>query len=148
LPKSADSDTLATKWELIRRVRAEAMRRIEEVRVAGQVGSSLQAEVDVYAEGRIHDALQSLGDDLKFVLIVSRADLHTLDQAGGAEIVTEKFADDSTAGFALAVSASTHEKCERCWHYRADVNADTAHPGICGRCVSNQFGKGEAREFA
>ncbi len=148
LPKSADSDTLATKWELIRRVRVEAMRRIEEVRVAGQVGSSLQAEVDVYAEGRIHDALQSLGDDLKFVLIVSRADLHTLDQAGGAEIVTEKFADDSTAGFALAVSASTHEKCERCWHYRADVNADTAHPGICGRCVSNQFGKGEAREFA
>ncbi len=148
LPKSAGAATLSDKWELIRRVRAEAMRRIEEVRVAGRVGSSLQAEVDVYAEGRIHDALQSLGDDLKFVLIVSRADLHTLDKANGAEIVTEKFADESTAGFALTVAASTYEKCERCWHYRADVNADAAHPGVCGRCVSNQFGEGEARAFA
>ncbi len=148
LPKSSDSDALAAKWDLIRRVRAEAMRRIEEVRVSGQVGSSLQAEVDVYAEGRIYEALKSVGDDLKFVLIVSRADLHTLGQAGSAEIVTEKFADDSSAGFALTVAASTHEKCERCWHYRADVNSDAAHPGICGRCVSNQFGEGEARTFA
>ena len=148
LPKSDEAAALSEKWELIRRVRAEAMRRIEEVRVAGHVGSSLQAEVDVYAEGRIHDVLASLGDDLKFVLIVSRADLHTLDKAAGAETVTEKFADDSTAGFALTVAASTYEKCERCWHYRADVNADHAHPGICGRCVSNQFGVGEARKFA
>jgi len=148
LPKSDEAAALSEKWELIRRVRAEAMRRIEEVRVAGNVGSSLQAEVDVYAEGRIHDVLASLGDDLKFVLIVSRAGLHPLDKASGAEIVTEKFADDSTAGFALTVAASTYEKCERCWHYRADVNTDHAHPGICGRCVSNQFGAGEARTFA
>ncbi|PIV87426.1 MAG: hypothetical protein COW48_11525, partial [Hydrogenophilales bacterium CG17_big_fil_post_rev_8_21_14_2_50_63_12] len=40
------------------------------------------------------------------------------------------------------------EKCERCWHYRADVGAAAEHPGLCGRCVSNLYGEGEAREHA
>ena len=30
-----------------------------------------------------------------------------------------------------------HQKCERCWHYRADVDAHADHPGLCGRCVCN-----------
>ena len=48
----------------------------------------------------------------------------------------------------LEVAPSSLVKCDRCWHYRADVGVDTAHPTICGRCVSNLFGRGEAREFA
>ncbi|RYY70673.1 MAG: hypothetical protein EOO24_49540, partial [Comamonadaceae bacterium] len=43
---------------------------------------------------------------------------------------------------------SADTKCERCWHWRADVGADPAHPTICGRCVSNLFGAGEARVHA
>jgi isoleucyl-tRNA synthetase len=48
----------------------------------------------------------------------------------------------------VEVSPSTHAKCERCWHYRADVGAAAAHPHICGRCVSNLHGAGEARSHA
>ena len=47
-------------------------------------------------------------------------------------------------GVGIRVSPSTHAKCERCWHYREDVGADGAHPTLCGRCVSNLFGEGEA----
>ncbi|OYW08657.1 MAG: hypothetical protein B7X34_08240, partial [Acidobacteriia bacterium 12-62-4] len=39
-------------------------------------------------------------------------------------------------------------KCERCWHWRADVGLDAAHPTLCGRCTSNLFGAGETRVFA
>ncbi len=51
-----------------------------------------------------------------------------------------------------ATSASTCSrartaKCERCWHYRADVGAEPAHPGLCGRCADNLFGAGEDRQF-
>ena len=149
LPQTPDSAALATKWALVRRVRAEAMRKLEDVRVGGQIGSSLQGEVDVYADGIIHDALASLGDDLKFVFIVSRCDLHPLSEAGGLDSITEKSGEgEMETSFAIAVTPSTFEKCERCWHYRADVNKDPAHPGICGRCVSNQFGEGETRKFA
>ena len=74
--------------------------------------------------------LASLGDDLKFVFITSAVDL--------------------VAGDALAttVQASTDTKCERCWHWRADVGHDPAHPTICGRCTSNLYGAGEARSIA
>ena len=46
------------------------------------------------------------------------------------------------------VAASTDTKCERCWHWRADVGHDPAHPTICGRCTTNLYGAGEARSVA
>jgi len=49
---------------------------------------------------------------------------------------------------AIRVTPSTHAKCDRCWHYRADVGADPAHPTLCGRCTANLFGAGEPRTFA
>jgi isoleucyl-tRNA synthetase len=54
------------------------------------------------------------------------------------------------AGSAIqaSASASKHAKCERCWHYRADVGQDAAHPTLCGRCVSNLYGAGETRTVA
>ncbi|MBV8665004.1 MAG: isoleucine--tRNA ligase [Burkholderiaceae bacterium] len=159
LPAVEQAEALLDKWSLVRAVRADVLKQLEEVRVAGSIGSSLQAEVDIYAGGRLHDVLNSLGDDLKFALIVSRCTLHDLADAhvkqrfDTAQLAVKLDAfkldgQELPGGFGLAVTPSAHEKCERCWHYRADVGHDAAHPGICGRCVSNQFGEGEARQFA
>ncbi|MFM2434561.1 MAG: hypothetical protein RL063_540, partial [Pseudomonadota bacterium] len=79
------------------------------------------------------DALNSLDDDLRFVMITSSTKVYKLPAGGVTKI---------------AVIASPHSKCERCWHYRADVGADGEHPSICTRCVSNLFANGEARHFA
>ena len=48
----------------------------------------------------------------------------------------------------ISVTASSDQKCERCWHYRADVGQDAAHPTLCGRCTSNLYGAGEHRTCA
>jgi isoleucyl-tRNA synthetase len=48
----------------------------------------------------------------------------------------------------VEVIASKYLKCERCWHYRADVGASAEHLGLCGRCISNLFGNGETRSAA
>ncbi|MBV8273606.1 MAG: hypothetical protein JO067_15170, partial [Cupriavidus sp.] len=48
----------------------------------------------------------------------------------------------------VTVTPSQHAKCERCWHYRADVGHNPEHPMICGRCDSNLFGAGEHRSHA
>jgi isoleucyl-tRNA synthetase len=129
----ATDAALSGKWETIRAFRARALKQLEEVRAAGGIGSSLQAEVDVCASGATHDALTTLGDDLRFALITSRATLHRVASEAEEKIV---------------VTPSVHAKCERCWHYRADVGAAAAHPHICGRCVSNLYGEGEPREHA
>ena len=99
-------------------------------RERGAIGSSLQANVDLTAAPDDHALLASLGDDLHFVLITSVARLH----AGDA--------------LRVQVHASDDTKCERCWHWRADVGADAAHPTLCGRCVSNLYGSGETRSVA
>jgi isoleucyl-tRNA synthetase len=132
LPAQADEAELLARWSRLRELRALTTKRIEELRVAGAVGSSLQAEVTLLASGDDYDLLASLGDDLKFVLITSAARVEKSDGETRVE-----------------ASASTHQKCERCWHYRDDVGADdAAHPGLCGRCVSNLHGAGEARQHA
>jgi isoleucyl-tRNA synthetase len=46
------------------------------------------------------------------------------------------------------VHPSEYKKCERCWHYRADVGRDPAHAEICGRCTENLYGAGERRIHA
>ncbi|MFJ0457664.1 isoleucine--tRNA ligase [Bordetella bronchiseptica] len=131
LPPFANGEALTAKWTRLRAIRAEVQRKLEEVRSAGAIGSSLQAEVDLYANAADHDILASLGDDLRFVLIVSRATVHA-------------DADD----LRIEIAASGHKKCERCWHWRPDVGQDADHPEICGRCVSNLFGAGEPRTRA
>ncbi len=128
-----DAEALRAKWDTIRTVRAEVLKRLEEVRAAGGIGSSLQAEVVLKLHGDQHDAIASLGDDLRFVLIVSAA---RVERAASAQDT------------AIVVEPSGHQKCERCWHWREDVGADPEHPAICGRCVDNLHGDGEPREFA
>ncbi|MEC4723034.1 isoleucine--tRNA ligase [Noviherbaspirillum sp. CPCC 100848] len=133
LPQIADAASLLARFAALREVRTSVTKQLEEVRAAGGIGSSLQAEIEIKASGDKFALLNSLGDDLKFVFITSQAKVTRVG---------------SEAEEGVVVTPSAHQKCERCWHYRADVSAHAEHPGICGRCVSNLFGKGEPRKAA
>ncbi|PZP75859.1 MAG: isoleucine--tRNA ligase [Delftia acidovorans] len=126
----AGDEALLAKWARLREIRDVVNKDIEAVRTEGRVGSSLQAEVRVSAQPEDLALLQSLGDDLKFVFITSAA--------------------EALAGETLqaAVTPSSHAKCDRCWHYRADVGINPEHPSLCGRCDSNLHGAGEERRKA
>ena len=123
-------DELLAKWSRIRAIRDVANKEIEAVRTAGRLGSSLQADLAIRANTDDHALLASLGDDLRFVTITSKAFVSPAD------------------ALQVGVTPSTSTKCDRCWHYRDDVGADVAHPAICGRCVSNLYGVGEHRTVA
>jgi len=127
-----DGDAISA-WLRVTAWRAKVNKQLEEARAAGLIGSALAAEVDIYVAGEDYNLLARLGNDLRLVFITSRATVH--------RVATE-------AGGHIDVSASLHEKCERCWHYREDVGADAQHPTLCGRCVSNLYGSGEARCYA
>ena len=129
LPAINGAEELLSKWEKIRQVRADVQKEIENLRTEGKVGSSLQAEVDITVEGDAYDALASLEDELRFVMITSRADLHK----GSASI---------------SVHQSQAQKCARCWHYVPSVGSAAEHPTLCSRCVENLFRAGETRRFA
>ncbi|WP_422014465.1 isoleucine--tRNA ligase [Roseateles sp.] len=121
---------LLAKWHRIHEIRDEVNKAIEAVRVTGAVGASLQAELVLQVNEQDQMLLASLGDDLRFVFITSSVRLASAGELG------------------VLVTPSSHAKCERCWHYRADVGQNPAHPTICGRCDSNLHGTGETRTVA
>jgi isoleucyl-tRNA synthetase len=133
LPAHGLSVSRVEDWERIVSLRRWAAKEIESSRERKELGSSLQAELDFRVAGKDFEVLSSIGDDLKFVMIVSNA---VIGDSGNAGLKI------------LSVGPSAHKKCERCWHYRVDVGSHTEHPTICGRCVSNLFGAGEARKYA
>ncbi len=127
--ENPDAALLAT-WGRLIDIRQIVNKEIEAVRAQGQVGSSLQAELLITAAPEDHELLSRLGDDLRFVTITSKVTLQRGEALG------------------VQVLPSAAAKCERCWHYRDDVGHDAAHPGLCGRCTSNLYGRGEARHYA
>ncbi len=128
-PDGGSAD-FSARWTAIVSVRDAVLKRLESSRERGEIGSSLQAEIAITAPTPAYEALASIGDDLRFVMITSSA---TVARGDALDI---------------QVTPSAHAKCERCWHYRADVGADPAHATLCGRCVANLYGSGEPRRFA
>jgi len=134
LPKLPAADTrLAQDWEVICAWRAKVNKRLEDSRTAGNIGSALAAEIVIHACGSDYEVLARLGEDLRFVMITSRA---------GVKLAS------SEAEQHIEVQVSASAKCERCWHYREDVGSDAQHATLCGRCVSNLAGKNEGRRYA
>ncbi len=122
LPRLADARELLAKWQRLRELRDPVRKEIEALRAGGKAGSSLQAEVELHAEGEDYERLAGLGGELKYLLLTSAAALRP-------------------GPLSARAWPSTHLKCERCWHYRADVDGE----GLCGRCRGNLNGAGERR---
>ena len=132
LPEIPDASALLAKWSHIRQARSEVMKALEHQRSQSLIGSSLQADIEISASEALFDALDSLGADLKFVMMTSSVILSRQD----------------AAGMSVKVIPSQHDKCERCWHYHPSVGSLANHPGLCERCDSNLHGHGETRSFA
>ncbi len=131
-------------WDEVLSTRELVSKELEKLRVAGEIGSSLNAEVDLYCETELFNKLHQLDDELRFVLIVSYARVHTLSEMPEVAVVAEV----NGQKLAITVQQSAHTKCVRCWHHREDVGSYQEHPELCGRCVENVSGSGETRQFA
>ncbi|OGT34751.1 MAG: isoleucine--tRNA ligase [Gammaproteobacteria bacterium RBG_16_51_14] len=140
------TDDHRKKWKIVIAVRDEVNRILEKRRANNEIGSSLDAEVQLYCNHELGILLKGLEDELRFVLITSSANViitdHSPDAAEPCDLETKALQLKVLAG------ASVHTKCVRCWHHREEVGRSTKHPGLCGRCIENVDGQGEVRIFA
>lgn len=152
LPEVPDEARLLTDWGRWRILREQVRRHLEPRRAAGEIGSSLQAEVTLRATGVALDALRTLGDDLRFLLVTSQA--RVVAVANEAELghegalLLELDGEEGTWRMGLHIAVTQGSKCPRCWHYRPAVGTHPDHPQLCDRCTSNLFGSGEERHHA
>jgi isoleucyl-tRNA synthetase len=129
-------------WQKIMSVRAAVSKELEKSRAKGDIGSSLNAEIELYCNPELFDTLIQLSGELHFIFITSNA-----------SVIADQFAPDDAIqteleGVKLKVIVSEYKKCVRCWHQRYDVGEHAEHPELCGRCEENVEGKGESRLYA
>lgn len=129
-------------WATLLAVRGEVNKVLEQARADKLIGGSLEAAVTLYADDALAAQLNSLGNELRFVLLTSQADVKPLSAAPESAVNSEL--DGLRIGFGKAEGS----KCPRCWHYATDIGQDSEHPELCGRCVTNVAGNGEERKFA
>ncbi len=124
-----------------RDINSHLRKELEEMRRDKVIGSSLDAEVDIYCNDKKYQALQELGNELRFVFITSDARIHSLADKPNK-------ANDIDQSLAIMVNKSGHQKCVRCWHHREEIGEHDIHKELCERCIENVAGEGELRVFA
>ncbi len=112
-------DDLLRRYDRLFQIRGAVLKALEEARVAKKIGAGTDAKVTIAATPEMKAFLESFGEDLRFIFIVSKVELRE-----GAEL-------------SVKVDMADGEKCERCWNYTTDVGADARYPGACLRCVGN-----------
>jgi isoleucyl-tRNA synthetase len=131
-------------WDLVHAVRDDVARELEALRNAGRIGSSLDAELVLYAAPDLAATLRRPGDELRFLMLTSSASVEPLEARPPGAVPMTGFSERLYA----VVFPTEHLKCARCWHRRPDIGADPRHPEICGRCAENVDGSGESRQWA
>ena len=132
-----DSPVIETSRDINSHLRKE----LEEMRRNKVIGSSLDAEVDIYCKDENYQNLLGLKDELRFVFITSEARVNELSSKPSD-------AKEIDSSIAIKVYKSKHQKCVRCWHHRPEIGQNKMHNDLCDRCVENVSGKGENRVFA
>jgi isoleucyl-tRNA synthetase len=112
------------------------LKALEQARVAGIIGHSLDANV-VFEPlngdqgSALRDLVRADRSRLQDLLIVSQASL-------SAETAMSQGTsyDAGSMNCRITVGKASGAKCERCWKYDIDVGKDSAHPTVCARCAS------------
>jgi len=119
VPAEWRNEALAEKWARIRSIRRAVTARLEQARVAGEIGSSLQAAPELLLAPEDAGLLSAEG--WAEICITSGLGLRsgTLPEGEEAEVIFAK--------------APGH-KCERCWRVLPEVGRSPAHPTLCRRC--------------
>jgi isoleucyl-tRNA synthetase len=119
LPNIENATELETRWMALRVLRDLANKEIEGLRSAEKIGSALQAVLHITADAPTHAHLSRLGDDAKFLFIVSAVHV----QLGSSN--------------RIQVSVAEGDKCERCWHYAPLGTAENHPTWRCNRLNHN-----------
>ncbi|MGE5220712.1 MAG: isoleucine--tRNA ligase [Chloroflexota bacterium] len=152
---------LLDKWDRIFRERSEVLKALEQARVVGLIGHSLDAKVVLHHQnasqqspllGMAVSDLRKLQDLLIVSQTEARAEVapfleqlivakdagnrgtHSIvDLPDGRKVVSF---DAELLNSFVSVFKAEGPKCERCWKYDTHVGNDPKHPTVCARCAS------------
>ncbi|HUZ75495.1 MAG TPA: isoleucine--tRNA ligase [Stellaceae bacterium] len=126
LPDSWRDPALGAKWTLIRELRRVVTGALELERTKKRLGSSLQADIEVFAAPAHVAALAGL--DLAEICITSSGTI------AAAAVPDDAFTLADVPNVGVRVRRAAGEKCQRCWRILPEVGS--AQPDdLCRRCT-------------
>jgi isoleucyl-tRNA synthetase len=143
VPEVPDLGSAEVGWASLQGVRETVARALEAQRETGAIGSGLDAGLTIFADGALRAQLEQLGEELRFLFITSAAEV----RAGAGHPAAALAGQVGTENYWVVAAPVSAAKCVRCWQLRPDTGLSPAHPELCGRCVVNLDGSGEARRF-
>jgi len=111
-----DAAALLARYGKLLEVRAEVLKALEAARRDKLIGSGLEAQVTVSADGETLALLRGAEAELPTLFIVSKVAL-------------------AHGSLAVNIERAPGGKCERCWIYAEDRGRDPVHPTLCGKCT-------------
>ncbi|MXP56470.1 isoleucine--tRNA ligase [Pantoea sp. Mhis] len=130
-------------WDDLLKLRSEVNKIIEQARNNNYIRSSLEASVTLYVKQELLTKLQSIDNELCFILLTSN--VHITDYS----LATNKAQKSKILqGLKIELHKAKGDKCPRCWHYKLDIADNPKNIPICKRCYTNVFDNGEFRKFA
>ena len=116
------------KWNKLFAMRDDVMKALELARAEKKVGKSLEAKVTLYCnDDEMTSLLKGFETELNTVFIVSGVKLETGDAPAGAHT-------DGASNVGVLVEPADGCKCDRCWSYSTEGEADGEGGFICARC--------------
>ena len=114
------------KYNALFDLRDSVMKALEIARANKTIGKSLDAKLTIYADGENKALLDSFGDELKTIFIVSGV---TVTEGTAPEAA---YCDADTK-LGVLVEGADGEKCDRCWSYSTEGIHDE-EGFLCNRC--------------
>ncbi|MBI2371036.1 MAG: isoleucine--tRNA ligase, partial [Deltaproteobacteria bacterium] len=124
----AEDPVLEACWERLLKVRGEVYKVLEAARQRKEIGSSLDAQVILAADGSTAGLLREQLAQLPALFIVSQVSLD--GPADGPWVESAE-----VEGLRIQALPASGRKCARCWTYSEVVGRDTTHPELCARCA-------------
>ncbi|OQB73171.1 MAG: Isoleucine--tRNA ligase [candidate division TA06 bacterium ADurb.Bin131] len=112
-------DGLLKRWEKFFEFRKIVLKQIEEKRASGEVGSSLEVEIEIKTDLEYKKFLESFQPYLTNLLMVAEC----------------KISENST-DLEVTARKTNLAKCARCWIHHPTVGKSDEHPYLCEKCFS------------
>ncbi len=130
VPAEWRNEEVNKRFEVLVNLRPFVLKALEDVRRAGNIGSSLEAKVVFNTESqKDYDYLKSNLGYLPATFIVSQTVLNRVEK------VVQGLGDEFPKT-AIVIEKADGEKCGRCWNYKTDVGSDAEHKILCARCAA------------
>lgn len=132
-----ENEDLAEFWDILRSLRTDVNKVMEQARVEKLIGSSLEAKVLLHIPHKqLWEAIKAFNqkgngvDKLRYLLLTSQVEiLDSNEKMAGLKYSTQ------TEDWTIGIVNADGQKCDRCWNYSTHVGESEEHPLLCERCI-------------